>query len=53
VEYNAMLKQKLEKDLAAVAMWRVQPFSPPPSSTRELTEIGNASYCLHRMFIGI
>jgi len=23
VEYNAMLKQKLEKDLAAVAMWRV------------------------------
>lgn len=29
VEYNAMLKQKLEKDLAAVAMWRVQPFSPP------------------------
>jgi hypothetical protein len=25
VEYNAMLKQKLEKDLAAVAMWRVRP----------------------------
>ena len=24
VEYNAMLKQKLEKDLAAVAMWRVR-----------------------------
>jgi hypothetical protein len=23
VEYNAMLKQKLEKDLAAVALWRV------------------------------
>lgn len=27
VEYNAMLKQKLEKDLAAVAMWRVRPFA--------------------------
>jgi hypothetical protein len=24
MEYNAMLKQKLEKDLAAVAMWRVR-----------------------------
>jgi hypothetical protein len=24
VEYNAMLKQQLEKDLAAVAMWRVR-----------------------------
>ena len=24
LEYNAMLKQKLEKDLAAVAIWRVR-----------------------------
>jgi hypothetical protein len=27
VEYNAMLKQKLEKDLAAIAMWRVRPLA--------------------------
>lgn len=27
VEYNAMLKQKLEKDLAAVALWRVCPLA--------------------------
>jgi hypothetical protein len=27
VEYNAMLKQQLEKDLAAVAMWRVWSFT--------------------------
>ncbi|XP_047088381.1 bZIP transcription factor RISBZ2-like [Lolium rigidum] len=29
VEYNAMLKQKLEKDLAAVAMWRASAAMPP------------------------
>ncbi|CAM0876873.1 unnamed protein product [Alopecurus aequalis] len=29
VEYNAMLKQKLEKDLAAVAMWRASGAIPP------------------------
>ncbi|KAM3278879.1 hypothetical protein ACQJBY_046276 [Aegilops geniculata] len=29
VEYNAMLKQKLEKDLAAVAMWRASGAMPP------------------------
>ncbi|CAL4944865.1 unnamed protein product [Urochloa decumbens] len=29
VEYNAMLKQKLEKDLAAVAMWRASGATPP------------------------
>ncbi|KAB8093986.1 hypothetical protein EE612_021007 [Oryza sativa] len=29
VEYNAMLKQKLEKDLAAVAMWRASGTVPP------------------------
>ncbi|KAK3149069.1 hypothetical protein QOZ80_3AG0212570 [Eleusine coracana subsp. coracana] len=29
VEYNAMLKQKLEKDLAAVAMWRASGVMPP------------------------
>jgi hypothetical protein len=27
VEYNMMLKQKLEKDLAAIAMWRVRPLA--------------------------
>jgi len=32
VEYNAMLKQKLEKDLAAVAMWRVSGATPPERS---------------------
>lgn len=29
VEFNAMLKQKLEKDLAAVAMWRATGVMPP------------------------
>jgi hypothetical protein len=33
VEYNAMLKQKLEKDLAAVAMWRVSAAMPPERFT--------------------
>ncbi|KAJ1293209.1 hypothetical protein BS78_01G050600 [Paspalum vaginatum] len=32
VEYNAMLKQKLEKDLAAVAMWRASGATPPERS---------------------
>jgi len=32
VEYNAMLKQKLEKDLAAVAMWRASGAAPPDRS---------------------
>ncbi|KAL6636760.1 hypothetical protein ACP70R_024332 [Stipagrostis hirtigluma subsp. patula] len=32
VEYNAMLKQKLEKDLAAVAMWRASGAIPPERS---------------------
>uniref|UniRef100_A0A0D9W052 BZIP domain-containing protein n=1 Tax=Leersia perrieri TaxID=77586 RepID=A0A0D9W052_9ORYZ len=32
VEYNAMLKQKLEKDLAAVAMWRASGTMPPERS---------------------
>ncbi|XP_062212681.1 bZIP transcription factor RISBZ2-like [Phragmites australis] len=32
VEYNAMLKQKLEKDLAAVAMWRASSAMPPERS---------------------
>ncbi|TVU44586.1 hypothetical protein EJB05_04037 [Eragrostis curvula] len=32
VEYNAMLKQKLEKDLAAVAMWRTSSATPPERS---------------------
>jgi hypothetical protein len=32
VEYNAMLKQKLEKDLAAVAMWRATSLMPPERS---------------------
>uniref|UniRef100_B4FJ00 BZIP domain-containing protein n=2 Tax=Zea mays TaxID=4577 RepID=B4FJ00_MAIZE len=32
VEYNAMLKQKLEKDLAAVALWRASGAAPPDHS---------------------
>ncbi|XP_066333689.1 bZIP transcription factor RISBZ2-like [Miscanthus floridulus] len=32
VEYNAMLKQKLEKDLAAVAIWRASGAAPPDRS---------------------
>jgi hypothetical protein len=32
VEYNAMLKQQLEKDLAAVAMWRVRSSTLYPGS---------------------
>ncbi|ONM10312.1 bZIP transcription factor RISBZ2 [Zea mays] len=32
VEYNAMLKQKLEKDLAAVALWRASGAAPPDNS---------------------
>ncbi|KAF0912761.1 hypothetical protein E2562_018999 [Oryza meyeriana var. granulata] len=32
MEYNAMLKQKLEKDLAAVAMWRTSGAMPPERS---------------------
>ncbi|KAL6893901.1 hypothetical protein ACP4OV_007999 [Aristida adscensionis] len=32
VEFNAMLKQKLEKDLAAVAMWRASGAMPPERS---------------------
>ncbi|NP_001105315.1 opaque2 heterodimerizing protein 2 [Zea mays] len=32
VEYNAMLKQKLEKDLAAIAMWRASGAAPPDLS---------------------
>ncbi|OEL36334.1 Light-inducible protein CPRF2 [Dichanthelium oligosanthes] len=32
VEFNAMLKQKLEKDLAAVAMWRASSATPPERS---------------------
>ncbi|XP_062214326.1 bZIP transcription factor RISBZ2-like [Phragmites australis] len=33
VEYNAMLKQKLEKDLAAVAMWMASGPMPPEHSS--------------------
>ncbi|NP_001105687.1 opaque2 heterodimerizing protein 1 [Zea mays] len=32
VEYNAIVKQKLEKDLAAVALWRASGAAPPDNS---------------------
>ncbi|KAK3145801.1 hypothetical protein QOZ80_3BG0257710 [Eleusine coracana subsp. coracana] len=47
VEYNAMLKQKLEKDLAAVAMWRASSVMPPErpaaSSTLPNVEVSRAA----------
>ncbi|KAF8710061.1 hypothetical protein HU200_029789 [Digitaria exilis] len=41
VVYNAMLKQKLEKDLAAVAMWRASGVTPPerPAAASSLPNV--------------
>ncbi|RLN42614.1 light-inducible protein CPRF2-like [Panicum miliaceum] len=45
VEYNAMLKQKLEKDLAAVAMWRASgapPERPAAGSSLPNVDVSHA-----------